>query len=93
MREALDPTNAEPLALPDDTDLLADLTAYRYTVRATGILIRSKEEMMKEIGRSPDRGDAICYALTSTMKRATLQEEFDRAAEDRGYDRFNELGL
>lgn len=93
MREALDPVNPDPISLPDDADLLADLAAYRYTVNASGILIRSKEEMIKEIGRSPDKGDAVCYALVATMKRATVQEQFDEAVKDQGYNRFNELGL
>lgn len=93
MREALDPAAKDPLALPDDADLLADLAAYRYKVTTLGILIGSKEDMIKEIGRSPDKGDAACYALVSTMKRATLQEQFNEQVTDRSYDRFNELGL
>jgi hypothetical protein len=68
MREALDPTAAEPIALPNDPGLRADLCAPRYSVKPTGILIESKEEIDKRIGRSPDKGDAVCLALMATPK-------------------------
>lgn len=93
MREALDPSAKDPLALPDDSELLADLAAYRYKVTASGILIGSKEDMLNDIGRSPDRGDAVCYALIGTMKRETLQQQFEAQVQDRSYDRFSDLGL
>ena len=94
MREALDPTNPDPVALPDDSDLLADLTSYRYSVTQSGILIQSKEWMREHLGRSPDDGDAVCLANMATMKRPTLAQQFEAGVQHAGGgDRFGELGL
>lgn len=63
MREALDPVNGDNLALPADSDLLADLCAVQLNPRAMeqrGIIqVESKEDLRKRLGRSPDRGDAV----------------------------------
>jgi hypothetical protein len=68
MREALDPMNPDPIALPNDAKLKADLCAPRWKLITTGILVESKEEILRRIGRSPDRGDAAVYALIATPK-------------------------
>jgi hypothetical protein len=63
MREALDPSAPEPIALPPDPDLAADLATPRQTPRvlqARGVIqIEDKEEIKKRLGRSPDKGDAV----------------------------------
>ncbi len=58
-REALDPHSGDDIALPPDQELLADLTAPRWKMTATGIQIEKKEEIIKRINRSPDCGDAV----------------------------------
>lgn len=60
-REALDPAQdgGSPIALPDDPILIADLTAPRFEVGSRGIKVETKEDVVKRIGRSPDRGDAV----------------------------------
>lgn len=58
-REALDPVSGDGLALPPDPELLADLTTPRWMVRARGIQVESKEDIIERIGRSPDCGDAV----------------------------------
>lgn len=67
MREALDPTNPDPIALPPDLELLGDLTAVRYKVVTMGkdaaIQIRSKDEIREALGRSPDRGDSVAMTF------------------------------
>lgn len=68
MREALNPENPAPIALPPDTELKADLSAPRWKLRTNGIQIESKDDIQKRIGRSPDRGDAVCMALFATPK-------------------------
>lgn len=62
LREALDPEKGDGLALPDDPELLADLCAPRWSLRTTGILVESKEDIVKRLGRSPDCGDAVAIA-------------------------------
>lgn len=91
MREALSPTAKFPISLPDDGDLLADLTTYRWKMTPSGILIESKEEMRKRLGRSPDDGDAVCYALKATVKAEVVQDFLADQARMGGYDRFSEL--
>lgn len=90
MREALDPANPDPIALPPDSALKADLAAYKWKITKSGVLIRSKEEMKDDLGRSPDDGDAACLANLETIKT----EVFDAmAATARTQDRYAEIGL
>jgi hypothetical protein len=65
MREALDPHDGDDLALPPDRGLLADLCAPRWKVSAQGIQVEAKEDIIKRIGRSPDKGDSAVYALAT----------------------------
>jgi len=64
LREALDPDNEPTLCLPDDPELVADLTAPRYEITPSGIRIEKKEDIKTRLnGRSPDRGDAVALAM------------------------------
>lgn len=89
-REALNPDQpgGSPIMLPpDDRELLADLTAPRYeTVNGQGgIKLESKEELVKRIGRSPDRGDAVVMSWFSGPKAITdfKQWQKDQVAQRR----------
>ena len=59
-REALDPDQegGSPIALPPDQVLLADLTSPTFEVGTRGIQAERKEDLVKRLGRSTDRGDA-----------------------------------
>lgn len=64
LREALDPTLDDPIALPPDKELRAELIAHRYKVvqmgsARAGILVRDKDEVREVLGRSPDKADAV----------------------------------
>lgn len=74
LREALDPNvpEDEALAIPPDRQLLADLTAPRYTMRLNGIQVESKEDIAKRIGRSPDRGESLVYAFGEPKRPLVL---------------------
>lgn len=61
-REALEPNLGEPIALPPDPELLADLAAATWKLTPQGIQVEDKREIKKRIGRSPDRGDAVVMA-------------------------------
>ena len=107
MREALDPEADIPAAIPPDPELLADLTAPRFTVRSSGIVVEPKIEIKKRIGRSPDKGEAAMYANVDSALRlpqsltqtalahlpAHIREALAHVAGD-GYDnqRLRELG-
>jgi hypothetical protein len=63
MREALDPDKGDDLALPPDPGLRADLCAPTWKLTPRGIQVEAKEDIIKRIGRSPDKGDSAVYAL------------------------------
>lgn len=71
LREALDPSGPEPIALPPDQELLGDLTAPRYKVVTMGkgaaIQISSKDDIRKLLGRSPDKGDSVAMTFVGDM--------------------------
>lgn len=62
MRDALDPQGGDDIALPPDTELLADLCSARYEVSSAGVKVEDKEEIKARIGRSPDIGEAVMMA-------------------------------
>jgi len=49
------------IAAPDDEELFADLVTPKYVVRGKKILIESKDDLKKRLGRSPNKGDAFVY--------------------------------
>jgi hypothetical protein len=64
LREALDPDGLNPLALPDDDILIGDLTAPTWTLTSRGaIVVESKDNMKKRLGRSTDAADGVALAL------------------------------
>lgn len=77
MREALDPKNPNPIYLPPDPTLKADLCAPRWRWTTRGIQVEEKAEVAKRIGRSPDYGDAYVMALRATMKTAGRRKTYE----------------
>lgn len=68
LREALDPALDNGIALPDDKDLLAELCAPRWEMSGMTIKVESRDEIVKRVGRSPDRATAVMLALIDTPK-------------------------
>jgi hypothetical protein len=64
MREALDPAKGYDVALPDDRQLLKELTAPRWWLKNGKIAIEAKDIYAKERlgGKSPDLADAVLLA-------------------------------
>lgn len=73
-REALDPgqDGGSPIALPDDQMLVSDLTATHWELTPAGIKVTPKKDVVKLLGRSPDRGDAVQMAWSAGTKSQTL---------------------
>lgn len=67
-REMLDPKTGANIALPPDPELKADLCSLMFKLTAGGILVESKEEIKKRLGRSPDTSDAVIYCSINTIK-------------------------
>lgn len=65
-REQLDPDQegGSAICLPPDPELRADLAAPTYEVGAGGIVIESKDDLRKRLGRSPGKGDAVVMCLS-----------------------------
>jgi phage terminase large subunit len=49
------------IGLPDDEELFADLTTPRWKPHDGKIIVESKTEIKKRLGRSPNKGDAAVY--------------------------------
>lgn len=77
-REALDPSqpNGSPIALPDDPELLSDLTAPCFSIDARGIKITTKEDLVSSLGRSPDKGDAVVMSWQAGQRGLGGQAEW-----------------
>ena len=71
-REELDPNQqgGSAIALPPDPQLRSDLAAPTWKLTTRGILLESKDDIKKRLGRSPDRADAVVMALSEGSKAA-----------------------
>lgn len=62
-REVLDPASGNNIQLPPDNKLKADLCAATYDIKEGNVLqVEGKKHIIKRLGRSTDRGDAVIYA-------------------------------
>lgn len=88
-REALDP--AQPggsfIMLPDDPELVADLTAPTFKMSGGKIRVESKGEgpegtpgLIKRLGRSPGRGDAVVMAWSEGNKALATAATWNQPA-------------
>lgn len=79
LREMLDPEYEPTLALPPDELMISDLTTPTWEVTSgvpPKIKVETKEDVVKRLGRSPDRGDAIVMSTWADYHRgpATVAE-------------------
>lgn len=63
LRDALDPYSPDPLILPDDKELKIELAAQRWYMYSGKAGIEDKDEIIKRLGRSPDRADAVAMSM------------------------------
>ena len=83
MREALDPSSDSWIALPNDPELKADLCCAMWKLTQGGVLVESKDDIIKRLGRSPDKGDAVLLANIVTLKESDYEEDFDYSDDDK----------
>ena len=89
VREMLDPANniEDPPAIPDDPELLADLTAATWELTRSGIKVESKEDIVQRLGRSPDKGESLIYSavpcIVATVNLAQGADVSPSIVEDR----------
>lgn len=73
LRERLDPARGSMLALPPDDLLTGDLAAPRWRISSGGkVVVESKDDLRKRIGRSTDAGDAVVMAFASRHRPAVI---------------------
>lgn len=71
-------------AIPDDTELEAQLTSVEYKYDSNNaILLEKKEDMLKRGLPSPDRADAIALTFAYPVQRRFEWQEYDQADWDR----------
>ncbi len=73
LREALDPTHDTGIALPPDKALLSELCMPTWRPMGKVIQVESREDIVKRLGRSPDRATAVMLALIDEPKIGVLQ--------------------
>jgi len=71
--EALDPEQdgGSPIALPDDPELVAELTAVKWELTPQGIKCTPKKDVVAELGHSPDKADAVIMSWSAGAKSVT----------------------
>lgn len=79
LRESLDPAYHPTLAVPDDPEVFADLTAARWSLTPGGILIEPKEDIISRLGRSPDC-ESIVYALHPAPKQRKVASSYSQGS-------------
>lgn len=86
LREALDPSQdgGSHVALPDDPELVSDLTAPRFEITASGIKITPKDKLVQSLGRSPDKGDALVMANAYGPKLMTHGNQWRKFSGEQG---------
>ena len=62
LREALDPQAGYDVALPPGREILAELTAAQWRVSGRTVQVEPKADIIKRLGRSPDKADAMVLA-------------------------------
>jgi hypothetical protein len=76
-REALDPSQpgGSRIMLPDDPEMVADLTAPTYSIRNNVITVEPKEKVIERLGRSTDKGDAVmmCWFYGNKLADSALE--------------------
>lgn len=73
VREGLDPNQAggSSMMLPDDPEMLADLTAVTFEIRGSEIVAEDKKAVCARLGRSTDKGDTVCMCWSAGPTAST----------------------
>lgn len=86
MREALDPQNNTGIALPPEPKLTRDLCTPKWSLSGSTIKVQSRENIITDLGRSPDYGSAYILALMDTPKTDTIRAMGQSRRSKREYD-------
>lgn len=81
-RELLDPANDTGIVLPPDPQLAKELCAFKWELSGMSIKVESREEIIKRIGRSPDRASAYILAAMDVPKRTAWVAASENASQE-----------
>jgi len=76
LRDALSPTEENPLLLPEDDELLGDLTAPKISLRSDArYLVEAKDKIRERLKRSTDCGDAVMMMVAGPELRKETEKK------------------
>jgi hypothetical protein len=91
-RELLDPANDTGVCLPPDPQLAKELCAPKWELSGMTLRVESRDDIIKRIGRSPDRASAYILAAMDVPKRvAWTAAHNDAAAAALSYDPYSAI--
>lgn len=61
------------IAIPADDELMAELASIRYFITRRGIMVESKEDIVKRLRKSPDRADSLAYSFADFINQGGVQ--------------------
>lgn len=91
LREALEPSSDNGIALPDDKDLLAELCAPRWEMSGLTIKVEGRQDIVDRVGRSPDRATAVMLALIDVPKVRAIRALAEPDRPSLQYDPYSNL--
>lgn len=65
LRDALDPASPTKIALPDDPELIEEILSMTWEERSQKIAVIPKKDLIKILGRSPDKADSLILSFAS----------------------------
>ncbi len=81
------------MKIPDDDELLGELSAVRYIISEKGLLmLEPKAETKKRLGRSPDKGDAVALTFYEDIFVSDIQDEMHSRRMEKADEHRNEGG-
>lgn len=86
LREALDPSQdgGSNIALPDDPEMVSDLTTPTFSITSRGIQVLPKDQVVALLGRSPDKGDAIVMCNSAGPKLQSHGNQWRKYSAEHG---------
>lgn len=84
LRESLDPQYGLGICLPPSRELAAELAAAHWEPNIHGIKVEDKAAIVKRLGRSPDRADAVVLAMLDLESKALINLPTSQSARDFG---------
>jgi hypothetical protein len=73
-------------SLPKDTELAEELVATTYSFQGDKFRLDDKDTIKEELGRSPDKADALALTFAAPVHKRTLASRFKQSREKRDYD-------